>query len=190
MSTSLLHSPTTTPSIREGIELRQLVLRGIAPRRVQELSASPRRYALRHAAWIAFTVLAPASGFSQKPTSLDAGSIPKEFTGYQGTLLIELQNSRKWDGRAQKAFTQEYRGPVKFVQAQEVGSYEDTENYRFLLSRDRYVKEIGGFEATTYYERLRLVDRTTGTSTSSPSTDFEGQLLKTYAKELERMRKR
>ena len=37
---------------------------------------------------------------------------------------------------------------------------------------------------------LWLVDRTTGTSTSSPSTDFEGQLLKAYAKELERMRKR
>ncbi|MCB0766433.1 MAG: hypothetical protein KDB95_04405 [Flavobacteriales bacterium] len=162
----------------------------ITSRRVQEPPAALRRYALRYVAWFAFIVLAPASGFSQKSNTLDAGSIPKEFTGYQGTLLVELQNSRKWDGRAQKAFTKEYLGPVRFVQAHEVGSYEVTENYRFLLSRDRYVKAIGGFEATTYYERLRLVDRTTGTSTSSPSTDFEGQLLKAYAKELERMRKR
>ncbi|MEZ4790758.1 MAG: hypothetical protein R2811_12165 [Flavobacteriales bacterium] len=140
MSTSIRPLTATDRSISEAIDTLTLFLRAITSRPEQGAPAALRRYALRYAAWLAFMVLAPASGFSQKPTALDAGSIPKEFTGYQGTLLVELQNSRKWDGRAKKTFTQEYLGPVKFVQAQEVESYEDTENYRFLLSRDRYVK--------------------------------------------------
>jgi len=145
------------------------------------------RYALTSVAWLVFLLMAGASGVSQKSVSLENGKVPKEFVGYKGTLLVELSDSKDYNKYARKAFTEQYHGEVKFVEASDWGSYKDVETYRFLITDMLFVKS--GSNGTTYSHSLKLSDRMKGSASMTGSTSFYGKLLKAYAAELERVRK-
>lgn len=138
------------------------------------------------ATWMTFLLMAVASSVSKDVVSLDAGKVPETFKGYRGVLLVELQNDKNWNKYARKAFSEKYKGAVKFIEVGDVETYENKEEYRFLLTGLTTVNS-GGTDVT-YSSNLTILDRITERYTSTGRTQLYGKLLKAYAQELERVR--
>lgn len=150
-----------------------------------------RLYWLSSAVCAVFLLMAAASGVPKAAVSMERGHIPKDFAGFKGILLIELQQSKDWNKYARKHFSENYHGEMKFVETSEVETtYADREEYPFIVTREQFANYGNGGVGTTYSSNLCMVDRKNRLVYSTGSTSFYGKLLKTYAKELDAVRKR
>ena len=155
----------------------------------QETQVIGRKFArsvLSCATWMIFLLMAVASSASKDMVSLYDGKVPETFKGYNGVLLVELQNDKNWNKYARKAFSEEYKGAVKFIEVGDVETYDNKEEYRFLLTGLTTVNSGG--TNVTYSSNLTILDRITVRYSSTGRTQLYGKLLKAYAQELERVR--
>jgi|GEM_PF-5268123 len=143
------------------------------------------RHVLSYTMWSFFVLIAVASGVSKDVVSLENGKVPKEFIGYDGTLLVDIDNAEWWNKYARKAFSKEYHGAVEYVKVSDLSTYTDIDKYRFVVIG---VSRYDPGTKNTLRTNILLLDRSSSTYTSTDRTQFFGKLLKEYAKELERVR--
>lgn len=119
----------------------------------------------------------------------DNGQVPPDFKGYNGTLII-ISRANSWNKYAKSAFEENYHGKYIFVRMDELKSYTDKNDYRFILGNDLNMsKEVGGNFSYTSSESLCVFDRQTEKTYCTGSSAFYAKQLKVYAEALEDARK-
>ena len=73
--------------------------------------------------------------YAQENFTVENGCIPPEFSKTEGTLLIILKNSEKYDKRVKESFA-EYNGKHEFVffKQLENAPYTDLDEYQYVFS--------------------------------------------------------
>ncbi len=111
--------------------------------------------------------------------------IPPDFNNFSGTFLI-LSQSKHWDRYVKKAFDERYTGTYLLVDKSELDdTYADLETYRYTMGRDLRV-----ISNNSQSEVMWIYDRKDKKKYYSNRTQSFGKLQKSYAAELEKVRKK